>query len=371
VFISLRKRIQRACLLGCVSGAALLVLAVGPASAATYPGGGSSFTGSAEGWKPVNPECKLLGLLELPLVCTTSAAYDGTAGAPPGSYAVKTEIPLNVIGLFKSDVILESPTFTAADGGSGSVVLSRAFDPGGLIGITPQFTYTAYLVNKSNDTKQKAITETIEGEVPFAGKTGAVSLTAGNTYAVQIEVTTSSSVASVGLLGGESIGRFDNVVVNGPNATTPPGNNGGGDEGGNGGNGGGGGGGDGSGGAGGVGGNGASGVSSAQLQSLISSGGLIGPAVLKGNRVSVDAACPTKVGTVCNLALQGLLSRKKPATVGRRAKVKQGKKKNFALTVKPAARAAIKTKSTLLFKETVKAGKAKATVYKTMKLIHK
>ncbi len=106
-------------------------------------------------------------------------------------------------------------------------------------------------------------------------------------------------------------------------------------------------------------------------QSLVTSGGLIGPAVLKGNRLSVDAACPTKVGTVCNLALQGELTRKKPATVGRRAKVKQGKKKNFVLSVKPAARAKLKTKKTLLFKETVKAGAAKATVYKTLKLIHK
>ena len=31
----------------------------------------------------------------------------------------------------------------------------------------------------------------------------------------------------------------------------------------------------------------------------------------------------------------------------------------------------VKTKSKLLFKETVKAGKAKATVYKTLKLVRK
>jgi hypothetical protein len=163
---------------------------------------------------------------------------------------------------------------------------------------------------------------------------------------------------------GETIGRFDNVVVTGPDATSNPGSNGG-ANGGSGGNGG-------EGSEGGSGGKGAaSGVSSARLQSLITSSSLIGPAVLKGNQLLVKAKCPAKVGTTCNLALQGLLSRKKPATAGRRAKVKQGKTKNFALTVKPAAQAKIKTKSTLLFKETVKAGKAKATVYKTLKLIHK
>ena len=361
VFNSLRKRVRQACLLGCVSGAALLVLAVGSASAATY--GSSTFTGSGEGWKEANSECKVLNLLELPLVCTASGAYDGAAGSPPGSYAVKTSIPINLIGVFKSAVTAESPSFTASGSGSGSLSLSRSFVPGGLLPLTPQFVYTAYLVDKTTNTKQKAITETIEAEAPFANKTGGVSLVAGHTYDIQIEADASSTLASVGLLGGEAIGRFDNVVVTGPGAEEPPtnppnppngkpGDNGEGGEGNSGAN------------------RGARGVSSARLESLIKSS-LVGPATLKGNRLSVKATCPKKIGATCNLSVQGLLTRKKVASTQRRDKVKSGKSRMFVLRVKPAAKAKVKTKSKLLFKETVKVGKSKATVYKTLKLVRK
>jgi len=361
VFNSLRKRVRQVCLLGCVSGAALLVLAVGSASAATY--GSSTFTGSGEGWKEANSECKLLNLIELPLVCTASGAYDGTAGAPPGSYAVKTSIPINLIGVFKSAVTAESPSFTASGSGSGSLSLSRSFVPGGLLSLGPQFVYTAYLVDKTTNTKQKAITETIEAEAPFANKTGGVSLVAGHAYDIQIEANASSTLASIGLLGGEAIGRFDNVVVTGPGAEEPPtnpsnppngkpGDNGEGGEGNSGANG------------------GAGGVSSAKLESLIKSS-LVGPATLKGNRLSVKATCPKKIGATCNLSVQGLLTRKKVASTQRRDKVKSGKSRMFVLRVKPAARAKVKSKSKLLFKETVKVGSSKATVYKTLKLVRK
>jgi hypothetical protein len=367
VFISLRNRIRQGILLGCVSGAALLIPVFGQASAATYPGGGSSFTGSAEGWKvATSPEksCKALGLLEL--LCTNAGEYDGTMGVPAGSYEVKTNVTLNLLGLFKGDLTAESPAFTAVGSGSGSLSLARSFSPGLVLNLGPQFTYTANLVDKTTNTKQKAISETIEGEVPFAAKSGAVSLTAGHSYVVQIETTTNSTVAALGLLG-EAVGRFDNVSVSGPDAPSNPGGNDG-ANGGNGGNGGAGGGGD-EGGAGGKG--GAGGVSSARLESLIRSSSLIGPATLKGNRISIKAKCPTKVNATCTISLQGMLTRKKAATAGRKAKVKVGKTKNFALTVKPAARKVVKTKSKLLFKETVKAGKAKATVYKSIKLVRK
>lgn len=367
MFTALRNRIRQGVLLGCVSGAALLIPVFGQATAATYPGGGSTFSGSAEGWKEAtSPEksCKALGLLEI--LCTNAGEYDGTVGVPAGSYKVKTNVTLNLLGLFNADLTAESPAFTAVGSGSGSLSLARSFSPGVLLNLGPKFTYTANLVDKTTNTKQKAISETVEGETPFAVKSGAVSLTAGHSYVVQIETTTTSSVASLALLG-ESVGHFDNVSVTGPDAPANPGGNDG-ANGGNGGNGGAGGGGE-EGGAGGKG--GAGGVSSDRLESLIRSSGLIGPATLKGNRISVKAKCPAKVNATCTISLQGMLSRTKAATAGRKAKVKAGKSKNFALAVKPGARNAVKTKSSLLFKETVKAGEAKATVYKSIKLVRK
>jgi hypothetical protein len=369
VSISLRKRIRRGISLGCVSGAALLVLVVGSASAAIYPGGGSTFTGSAEGWKvAASPEksCKALTLLEV--LCTNAGEYDPTMGVPAGSFEVKTNVTLNLLGIFQGDLTAESPAFTAVGSGSGSLSLARSFAPGALLNLGPKFTYTANLVDKTSNTKQKALTETIEAEAPFAVKTGAVSLTAGHSYAVQIETTTSSTVGLLGLLG-ESVGRFDNVSITGPDAPATPGGNDG-ANGGNGANGGAGGGGEeaGSGSKGGKG--SAGGVSSARLESLIRSS-LVGPATLKGNRLSIKAKCPTKVNATCTISLQGMLSRKKAATAARRARVKQGKVKSFAMVVKPAARKVVKTKSSILIKETVRVGKAKATVYKTVKLVRK
>jgi hypothetical protein len=345
-------------LLGCASGAALLVLAVGQASAATYPGGGSTFTGSAEGWKAASAECKTLGLLEIAVLCgTAGTGYDGTAGAPAGSFANKAQIPVSALGLLKAAYIDESPAFTVGAGGSGSLSLSRQFLPGGLASLTPTFTYTAFLVDKSTNTKQKAITETLEAEAPFATKSGAVSLTAGDSYVIQIEATTTAS-SLLGLLT-ETSSNFDNVVVIGPNGTggnpgeEVPGNNGNnGTNGEGGGNG------------------GAGSVSAARLERLMQSS-LIGPAVLKGNKLTVKAKCPAKLKATCTLAITGMLSKKKPATTARKAKVKKGKTKSFALKVKPAALKKVKAKKKLLFKEHAKVGKSKVTVYKTLKLVRK
>jgi hypothetical protein len=356
VSISLRSRIRQACLLGCVSGAALLAPVVGQASAATYPSGGSSFTGGAEGWKATPTECKLLGIVEV--LCTTAGTgYDGTAGAPAGSLADRAQIPVSALSLFKAAFVDESPAFTAVASGSGALSLSRRFLPGGLLSLTPTFTYTAYLFDKSTNTKQKAFTETLEAEAPFATKTGAISLTAGDTYVVQIEASTTTSTV-LGVLT-ETSSSFDNVVVTGPNSTggnpgeeVPGGKNNNGTDGDNGGNG------------------GAGGVSAARLESLLSSS-LVGPAVLKGNKLTVKAKCPAKLKATCTLGITGMLSKKKPATTQRKAKVKKGKTKSFVLKVKPAALAKVKTKSKLLFKEQAKVGKSKATVYKTLKLVRK
>jgi hypothetical protein len=98
---------------------------------------------------------------------------------------------------------------------------------------------------------------------------------------------------------------------------------------------------------------------------------LIGPATLHGTRLSVKAKCPAKAGATCTISLQGMVSRKKAATAGRRAKVKKAKTKNLALTVKPAARATVRTKNQLMFKESINVGESKVTVYKTLKLIRK
>jgi hypothetical protein len=345
----LRDRFLRLLAIACLTAAAL-ALTAGQASAAAYPAGGSSFTGSAEGWSG-SSTCTVTATL----ACETSAGYEGTAGDPAGSLDVKTQVLVNALGVFNVNATEESPGFKAAASGPATLAIERQFESGGLIALKPRINYTVTLLDHSDGTKQQAVAETIEAATPFTQKTASVNLTAGDTYSILIAAEVNSTAASLGVTGTADL-RFDNVSV-----TTAAGEGGAG-----------GGGGAGSGATGGGSGNAAGGgVSAARLESLIQSAGLVGPAVLKGNKLSVKAKCPAKVGRTCTITLSGMLNRHKPATTARKAKVKKGKTRKFALKVKPAARAKLKTAKKVLFKETVKVGKTKVTVYKKLKLIHR
>lgn len=344
--------------------AALLVFSATAGAATVYPNGGSGFNGSQEGWQASEGQCSI-GLLGTLGVCKAKGSYEAGAGNPPGSLAAETEILLNLGGLFKADENFVSPNFTVGEGGSGTLHLDRELVSKNILNLTPSATYTAKLLDRTAQTTSTVLTETVTGsEEAFAGKDGAVTLVPGHVYAIELATETSSSVASVGLAGSSSL-RFDNVALTIGTASNGGGSGTGGSRGngGNGGNGG-----EGSGGSAGAG-HGSAGISDARLESLIKSSSLAGAATLKGNRLKVRAKCPAKVGATCTLSLQGLLNRHKPATARRRARIKKGKTKNFALVVKPAARKKVRARKRLLFKETVRVGKAKATVYKSLKLV--
>ncbi len=322
----------------------LIAISAGSARAATYPAGGSTFSGGLEDWKVTSNSCSLIGL---PLLCTAETNYDASQGNPAGSLATKTSYLLNLAALFKGEASFESPVFTVSDSGAGVVSIQRTFLDGDLVKLNPQLEYTVSLVDKTAGTATKAITETVAGESPFMNKQGTGPLIAGHAYAISIAATTSSSVAELGITGSATA-LFDNVSVttsksddgsNGGNATN---------------------GGDGSGGKG-V-------FSDSHLASLLRSS-LTGSATVKGNRVFIRAACPAKVGAACRVTAQGMLKKGKPATGPRTAKIAKGKSKQLVLKVKPKLRKAVAKRKKLLFKMTVKAASAKATVYKQLKLI--
>lgn len=321
----------------CVAVAAACVVA-SPAAAATnvYPAGGSTFTGGAQGWEATEASCNVA------LLCTASGGYDGTAGNPPGSIAANTTIALNLLTVFKSTVTLRSPDFTVGNAGDGTLHLDRQFAAGSLIDLAPQATYTVTLLDRTAGTKSEPLTESLTSNPAFIGKDHAVSLKQGHRYAIAIVTETSSTVAGTGLLSGTTSLRFDNVSVS---VESSGGGNGGG--------------------------NSAGGLTSSELASLIKGGALVGPAVLQGNKVTVKARCPAKIGRACRISVQGMLNKRKAATTKRNAKVAKGKTRKFVLKVKPKARKKVAKAKRLLFKETVKAGKAKATVYKRLKLVRK
>lgn len=339
----------------CCAAVAAICLFAGSAQAATYPPGGGAFNGGLEGWTmPVKASCNipLMGL------CTTTAGYDGENGNPAGSLAANTTILVNLGGVFKSTAVFQSPNFTATEGGAATLHVDRQLASGNLLDLQPNATYAVTLIDRTSGTSSEALTDTVVdgGAAAFAGKDGAATLVAGHVYAISIDSEVSSSLANVGLLGSTAL-RFDNVALT---VGTSGGGGGGDGKGGDGGKGG----------SGGSAGNGANGLSSSRLLSLLRSNGG-GTAVLKGNRLFVKRPCPARVGSSCRLSIQGLLAKRKPATTKRTSKVAKGKAKTLVLKVKPKARAKLVQRKRLLFKQTVKAGAAKATVYPRLKLIRR
>jgi hypothetical protein len=326
----------------CVAFAALC-FGAGPATAATnvYPAGGGTFTGGAQGWQLTEATCSV------PALCTASGGYDGASGNPPGSLAANTTIGLNLLTLFKSTVTLQSPDFTPVNPGDATLHLDRQFVQGSLVDLAPQSAYDVTLIDRTAGTKSEVLTETMPAASEFIGKDQAATVKAGHTYALSITTETSSTVAGTALLGGTTSTRFDNVSLS---VETSAGNGAGGN---------------GKGGAGSGG-----GLTDQQLQALLG-GSLIGPTVLKGDKITVRAKCPAKVGVACRITLRGMFGKKKPATSGRKAKVAKGKTKKFVLRVKPKALRKVSQSKRLLFKETVRAGKAKAIVYKRLKLVRR
>lgn len=315
---------------------AAVALTAAPAQAAVYPSGGSGFTGGPEGWGNPQPAA-----CNLPLggVCTANAGYDGANGNPAGSLALDTSILVNLGGLFKSTGVFQSPDFVAKEGGSATLSMERQLASGNLLDLAPQATVAVSLIDRTSGVTTSVIEDSVtSAETAFTGKSGAVKVTEGHTYAIAIDAETSSTLANVGLLGSTSL-RFDNVALS-------VGTSGGG-----------------GGGAGGS-------LTNQQLQGLISgNGSLLGPAVLRGNKLTVKVRCPAKVGRTCRVALVGLLKKGKPATTVRKAAIRKGKTKRLVLKVKPKALPKVKARKKLLFKQTVRAGKARAVVYKRLKLI--
>lgn len=318
--------------------AAMLLLAAGSAQGAIYPAGGSSFSGGAQGWQVTDAGCNAGPL------CTASGGHDGGNGNPPGSLAANTTVALNLLTLFKSNVTLQSPDFTVEGGRLGALHLDRQFAPGSLVDLAAETSYEVTLIDRTAERQSRPLQETIANASGFVGKDAAATVVPGHTYAISIAVETSSSVVGAGLLGGTTSTRFDNVEL------AVPGSDGDGKGGGNG---------------------AAGGALTDQRLLQTVQGSLVAPATLKGGRLIVKARCPARIGHPCRVALQGLLMKRKAATTKRVVKIAKGKSKKIVLKVKPKAKGKVRPRKRLLFKQTVVAGPAKATVYKRLKLIRR
>jgi hypothetical protein len=346
-----RTRLHLTVLLGALCAVLLAGASSALAATATYPGGGSGFDESSEGWSAGPSSCTPAELL-----CSSEAAYDASTGNPPGSIAARTTVTLNLISLFKGTATWNSPSFTVPVEPitDAEMHLESALDPGGLVDVEPTGTFTVTLSDLTSGKSVTALSGEVEGESPFAEEAAPVAVVGGHKYRLSIEAVTAQSTVALSLINGTSNLRFDNVGLSVRSAS-----------------------GDGKGGDGGKGGgkkgsgSGSSSLTDSRLFSLLSSGGSTSPAVLKGNRLFVKVGCPAKVGRACRIAAQGFFRKGKPATAKRMVKMAKGKSKRIALRVKPKAQRKVAKRKRLLVREKVRAGSAKATVYKTRKLIRR
>jgi hypothetical protein len=96
-----------------------------------------------------------------------------------------------------------------------------------------------------------------------------------------------------------------------------------------------------------------------------------GTAVLSGKRLFVRVRCPRRIGHACRTTAQGLLRKRRPATLKRTVRVRSGKSRLLALRVKPKARSRVVKRKRLLVRQKVRAGELTATVYKSRRLIRR
>lgn len=318
-------------------------LLAGPASAATtvLPAGGSGFDTDSEGWSPAGASCS-----PAPLLCTPEAVYDSGAGNPPGSIAARTTVTVNLLDLFSATEAWSSPRFTVpVEPITGArLSLERAFSGGGLVDVQPKASYTAVLHDLTAGSEQTVFTESLTtSDTTFTPKSDTASVVGGHEYQLTLSATTAQSTVAASAFSGTTNLWFDNV---GLSVHTSSGS-----------------------GAGSGGGGGGS-LTDAELRQLML-GSLIGPAVLKGNKLFVKVRCPKKVGRTCRIALQGMLTKRKAATSKRAVQIRKGKVKRVALKVKPKLRDKVAKRKRLLFRERVRAGKARATVFKRLKLVRR
>ena len=146
------KHQRRACRLllcrdgGCLSGRRPR----GPGGDRRLPGWGRHLHGRPAGMAGDR------GRLQRACALHRLGGYDGGNGNPPGSFAANTTISLNLLTLFKSTVTLQSPDFTVSRDGDATLHLDRQFAAGSLVDLAPELTYDVALLDRTADDKSTA-----------------------------------------------------------------------------------------------------------------------------------------------------------------------------------------------------------------------
>jgi Ca2+-binding RTX toxin-like protein len=190
--------------------AAIVVAALfaAPAQAAT-----SNFATGTDGWVGSGADCDgTAGSL-----CSTATAWDATAGNPAGSISSRMTVTLNLLGTFEGVGTWTSPALTVPPGEpvtKATFSYDRQLEAAALLGLTPGTQVTVDLLDAAGGAPARLLSEELTtGNATFGTRNAAVSTGAvvpGHSYRLRITTRTTTSTASLGLLGSENT-RFDNV----------------------------------------------------------------------------------------------------------------------------------------------------------------
>lgn len=332
------------------------------AAVSSYPSPSArSFSGGAAGW---TSSTSTQGTCLPPVLCATvENSFQASGGADGGGFirsAYTGVVGVSAVGGTTSGV-WESPAFTyegAGGGAAGSVSFSldRRASVDQLLAVAGNSAeYTVRLIDLSAGGKATTLIAptTLAGANSWTevtrGSIDPQALVAGDSY--RIQVTSSYTTGTTVLVTGNA--DYDNVVLSASS-------------GGNGGKG------SGSGGKGNGKGASSGALSEQRLAELLRQA-TPGTAVVSngGRRLLVRVACPRKIGHSCRTTAQGLLNRRRPATLRRTVRLRPGKGKLIALRIKPRARKKVSARRRLLVRQKVHAGRTVATVYKRRRLIRR
>ncbi|MFP5388885.1 MAG: hypothetical protein ACLGG5_06245, partial [Thermoleophilia bacterium] len=303
------------------------------------------------------------GICLPPLLCASAENSFQASGGADGAGFIRSSYT-GVAGVTAvggtTSAIWESPAFTYAgvngeEAASVSFSLDRRASVDQLLAVAGNSAeYTVRLIDLSEGGEASSLiaSTTLAGAGSWIevqrGSIDPGSLTPGDEYRIQI-TSRFTSGTSVVVTGSAD---YDNVVLSASDVS-----GGGGKKGKGKGNGG---------------GNGTGAFNSQRLEELLRQA-TPGTAVLggKGKRLFVRFKCPRKIGHACRTTAQGLLRKKRPATLKRTVRLRSGKSKLLALPVKPKARKQVAKRKRLLVRQKVRAGKVTATVTKSRRLVRR
>lgn len=352
--------------------AALASLALaGPVTAAAaatskYPPAAAArgFVGGAAGWTSSTAN---EGICLAPVLCAgVTNSYQPSGGADGGGFIRSAYIGVagaTAVGGTTSGT-WESPAFTyeGAGGKAASTVafsLDRRSNVDQLLAVagnSAEYTVRLLDLGEGGEATTLIAPTTLAGADSWTNVTrGSIppqALTAGHSYRIQIVSTYTTGTAI--LASGNA--DYDNVVLSASDGSGGKGGAGG----------------KGKKGKGGGSGGGSGALTEDRLLELLRQASP-GTAVVSGNgkRLFIRVNCPRKVGRACHTTAQGLLNKRRPATLKQTVRLRRGKSKLISLRVRPAARKKLAARKRLLVRQKVRAGKATATVYKRRKLVRR